>query len=89
MQQWNQDLAVYAQEYADGCTFELSDAGDRTDLVAGVSWVGEGLYGTSDSQYEEVAEDAVKAWYSESADYDYDKNSCTSGKNCGQYTQVI
>ena len=31
----------------------------------------------------------VDSWGSEKADYSYAKNSCTAGKMCGHYTQVI
>jgi pathogenesis-related protein 1 len=31
----------------------------------------------------------VDSWGSEKADYDYGKNSCTAGKMCGHYTQVV
>lgn len=31
----------------------------------------------------------VDDWGSERADYDYKNNSCTKGKMCGHYTQVI
>ena len=58
------------------------------DLVDGVSWVGENLYITSAGQYEGVARDAIQAWYNEKSDYDYDSNTCMSGRVCGHYTQV-
>lgn len=31
----------------------------------------------------------VDGWGSEKADYDYASNSCTSGKMCGHYTQMV
>ncbi|MDO8263646.1 MAG: CAP domain-containing protein [Gallionella sp.] len=31
----------------------------------------------------------VDSWGSEKADYDYANNSCTPGKMCGHYTQVV
>lgn len=31
----------------------------------------------------------VDSWGSEKADYNYAKNSCTAGKMCGHYTQVV
>ncbi|RHN71758.1 hypothetical protein MtrunA17_Chr2g0280301 [Medicago truncatula] len=33
--------------------------------------------------------DAVKLWVNEKADYDYNSNTCASGKVCGHYTQVV
>jgi len=81
-------LAAFAQEHAEGCTFAFSDAAGRANLITGISWIGEGLYITSASQYEVVVEDAIQAWYNELSDYDYENNNCTPGKACGQYTQV-
>lgn len=81
-------MADYAQGYAEECTFALSDAADRVGLVTDVSWVGEGLYATSTSHNEKVAEDAILAWYTELGDYDYENNTCAPGKSCGQYRQV-
>ena len=81
-------MAAFAQQHAEECTFALSSAADRANLVTGISWVGEGLYATSVSLYDGVAEDAVLAWYNELADYDYENNICESGRTCGQYRQV-
>jgi uncharacterized protein YkwD len=33
--------------------------------------------------------DVVKNWAAEAKDYDYAHNTCTSGKECGHYTQVV
>ena len=88
MQQWDYDLAEFAQTYADECVFEHSSSADRMNLVDGVSWVGENLYITSAGQYEGVTRDAIQAWYNEKEDYDYESGSCASGRVCGHYTQV-
>jgi len=34
-------------------------------------------------------EKVVDSWGSEKADYDYANNSCTPGKMCGHYTQMV
>lgn len=34
-------------------------------------------------------EKAVDSWGSEKPDYNYQKNSCTPGKMCGHYTQMV
>lgn len=34
-------------------------------------------------------ENVVDNWVSEKTNYDYDDNSCTEGKMCGHYTQVV
>ena len=86
LQQWDQDLAAFAQAYAENCTFEHSPSASRMDLVDDVSWVGENLYITSAGLYEGVARDAIQSWYNEKSDYDYDSNTCMAV--CGHYTQV-
>ena len=36
-----------------------------------------------------TAPEVAKAWADEWADYDYARDSCTPGKQCGHYTQMI
>ena len=36
-----------------------------------------------------LPEQVVDSWGSEKADYNYAKNSCTPGKMCGHYTQMV
>ena len=88
LQQWDQDLAEFAQQYADGCRFAHSSSADRMGLVDGFSWIGENLYVTSALNPESVVDAAIQAWYNEISDYDYDSNTCAPGKVCGHYTQV-
>ena len=33
--------------------------------------------------------DAVAAWAGEASDYDYSRNTCAAGKECGHYTQIV
>ena len=87
LQQWDQNLAAFAQAYANSCIFEHSSSGSRIGLVDGVSWIGESLYIASAGLHG-VARDAIQAWYNEKSDYDYDNNTCTPGRVCGHYTQV-
>ena len=70
---WDSDVADVAQEWADRCVFEHSSNG-----------FGENLYIGSGTP---SADDAVIAWASEVADYDYDSNSCSGV--CGHYTQIV
>ena len=89
IQQWDQDLAEFAQQYADGCRFAHSSSADRMGLVDGFSWIGENLYVTSALEPDEVVDAAIQAWHDEIYDYDYESNSCESGRVCGHYTQVM
>ncbi len=70
---WGDDLAAVAQTVADTCVFEHSGNDFGENLYAGT--------GTPTIQ------DAVDAWASEVADYDYDSNGCSGV--CGHYTQIV
>ena len=84
--QWSDDLAAYAQEWADvlktqkGCEIEHRP---RTGHYAqkygeNLSWTG----GITQS-----GSQAVSAWASEKSNYNYVTNSCSGV--CGHYTQII
>ncbi|KAJ4971976.1 hypothetical protein NE237_005075 [Protea cynaroides] len=76
---WNNTVAVYAQNYAN------QRAGD-CKLVHSHGRYGENLaWSTGDMS----ATDAVNMWVAEKVYYDYNSNSCTGGKQCGHYTQVV
>ncbi|BFZ19718.1 hypothetical protein BsWGS_22757 [Bradybaena similaris] len=80
---WDPQLEHFAQSYAAQCKFEHNS--DRQN-VAGFQYVGENLYaGTGDFDPKAV----VQQWYSEINDYDYSSNTCTPGRGCGHYTQVV
>lgn len=72
---WSSTVAGVAQSWADGCKFQHSGGP-----------YGENIYATTGSaQPAEV----VAAWVEEDANYDYATNTCSSGKVCGHYTQVV
>lgn len=56
---------------------------------------GENLYWTSqtggDIKNELIVtpENVVSFWTEEKTDFNYDKNSCAAGKQCGHYTQIV
>ena len=76
---WSSDAASVAQAWADRCNYAHN--------------AGRGVRG------ENIAADAppgaltpqsvVSAWASEVADYNYATNTCTAGKDCGHYTQIV
>jgi uncharacterized protein YkwD len=72
---WSSDLAAVAQSWANRCQFEHSH-----------NQYGENLYANGGNA---TPADVVKDWVSEKADYDYATNSCSSGAQCGHYTQVV
>ncbi len=87
---WDADLAAIAQAWAESCVDNQSPAGlidhndGRSDNYPG--YVGENIYGSTGTAN---PVNAVNAWASEGADYDYDTNTCAPGAVCGHYTQVV
>ncbi|KAF4382015.1 hypothetical protein G4B88_006647 [Cannabis sativa] len=76
---WDNTLASYALRYAN------EHIGDCRLVHSGGRY-GENLAGSSGDL---SGTDAVRLWVAEKADYNYNSNSCRSGKVCGHYTQVV
>ena len=77
---WNEEVAEFARSYAKqrsvDCLLEHSQNQQYGENLAM-------------STGEMSPAEAVKMWVDEKADYDYGSNSCTEGKMCGHYTQVV
>ena len=83
MQEWNNELARVAQNYAEQCIFAHNS--DRVSQQSTFSSVGENLFASSGAaDYSGF----VQGWYNEETDYNYNSNECTPGAVCGHYTQV-
>ena len=86
--EWNRELAVYAQEWADqlvknGCRMEHRKA----PMIQNES-VGENLYwGSSSEVYHPI--DASLSWYNEKKLYKYGKFGKGNWQATGHYTQMI
>ena len=72
-------IAAYAQNYAN------QRKGDCRLIHSGGRY-GENLAGSTGDL---SGTDAVRLWVNEKADYNYNSNSCASGKVCGHLTQVV
>ncbi|KAK1621298.1 hypothetical protein QYE76_026815 [Lolium multiflorum] len=76
---WDDTVAAWAQDYGEthrsDCQLEHSPAGRPYD---------ENLYGGAAGGASWSAADAVKAWVSEKAGYNYDSNTCSIDA-CGHY----
>jgi len=83
---WNQKLADYAKWHADQCVWQHSDSTYRSSQFGG-AWIGENLAANTGYQTDPFA--VVDRWVAEAADYTYATDSCTAGKQCGHYTQVV
>ncbi len=87
---WDAELAAIAQAWAETCMDNEGPAGlidhnpGRSNDYPG--YVGENVYASSGTA---TAGGAVRSWASEKSDYDYGSNTCTSGKVCGHYTQIV
>jgi len=95
---WSDKLAKYSQEWADHL-----GRGNSCQMYhrSGRPLYGENLYISSavvwsDGKKEVARErnqvnirNVVKVWTDEERWYNYEKNSCQPGKQCGHYTQVV
>jgi pathogenesis-related protein 1 len=87
---YSSELAKSAQAWADhlqktnGCTMRHSDSDGKTgeNLFWGSAW-SNGKFRDISSRY------VVDNWSDEKPDYDYARNTCTAGRMCGHYTQVV
>ncbi|PTQ32518.1 hypothetical protein MARPO_0097s0005 [Marchantia polymorpha] len=81
---WDITLESYATDWA----ATRAAAGDDCALIHSGGPYGENIYWSSGPS---TPADAVQAWVSEEAYYDYATNSCSApeGESCGHYTQVV
>ncbi len=78
---WNKELQKISQDWANklASTCEIYHHSGQTSF-------GENLYYYSEST---TIKKVVKDWASERDFYDYQKNSCQTGQQCGHYKQVV
>lgn len=77
---WSDELEASAQAWAD-------QLGQDCQLVHSGGEFGENIWiGTTNAF---TPTDVVDAWGGEIDDYNYEDNSCTEGKDCGHYTQIV
>jgi pathogenesis-related protein 1 len=84
---WDPALAAIATAWVTRCVDVEAPLGlvdHNKDRSAGGSYVGENIFGASDSA---TGATAVSAWAAESANYNYTSNQCTGV--CGHYTQLV
>ena len=76
---WSSGAAAVAQAWADRCAYQHNPGrGDRGENIAASAPPGH--WGIAD---------VVGAWAGEAQDYDYGRNACAPGKQCGHYTQIV
>lgn len=79
---WSNDLAKYAQQWAD----ELASKGCEMKHRPPDKY-GENIYWSSGMSNQ--SDNVVDSWASEIEFYNEKKNSCHTGEVCGHYTQVV
>ena len=86
---WSTEIAKTSSSWADtlgteGCTMRHASHIDRKGY-------GENLYmaWSSDRRFKLKSSDVMQGWLDEAVDYTYDSNSCTPGRMCGHYTQIV
>ncbi|GAV89278.1 CAP domain-containing protein, partial [Cephalotus follicularis] len=77
---WDTKLARYAQWYTDQRRFDCQ-------LVHSNGPYGENIFWGSGNGW--TPTQAVAAWVGERKWFDYLSNSCSSGEECGHYTQIV
>lgn len=83
---WNCALADFAQKWANKDTFEHSAEKDRQNIIAG-SLAGENL--SNDSETNQIMQKMIQGWIDEKQFLNADKKTCTAGKVCEHYTQMV
>ena len=83
-QDWNDELATIAQNYADRCIFRHNDDRNNQQVQLKFSNVGENLAISSSPLSNYTA--LVESWHKERREYNYDANNCSG--ICGHYRQV-
>jgi len=77
---WSDDLAQIAQIWAEKLASSCQTYHRNVEVP-----FGENLLKTTSTSVSEV----IKTWASEKEFYNYKKNKCQSGKECGNYTQIV
>jgi hypothetical protein len=75
---WSAAAAGKAQAWADQCQYahnpNLGNFGENIAAATPNTWTTAGV---------------VQFWASEASSYDYGRNTCAPGKECGHYTQIV
>jgi len=83
---WSDEMAAKAQALADTCIWEHGMLTDCSDNPLGQNMF---ISGGSDGFPDLDMPDVVNSWNSERNNYDFTSSSCSSGKVCGHWSQVV
>ena len=96
--QWSGRMSAYAQAWAEqlartnNCKMQHRSHADAAELPVGENlyWASAVMWSDGHNEVQAVTPAAVaQAWADERADYQYASDTCTSGKQCGHYTQMV
>ncbi|XP_072024310.1 peptidase inhibitor 15-like isoform X2 [Amphiura filiformis] len=82
---WDEDLATMAVEYSEKCIWGHGTVPN----ISPYSSIGQNLWIRGGTTQQPGPGPGVTAWHNEVDDYNYDSNSCKTGKQCGHYTQIV
>lgn len=94
---WSSTLAHYAQSWANYLVQTECQMLHRVEAGNNPLGVGENLFWSSANMWTDGTRDRAKIsaaevvsdWASEVQYYDYNSNTCATGKQCGHYTQIV
>jgi len=97
---WSKSLANYAQKWVNhlaktencGMIHRPNQSGGQFQQVHGENlfWASAVEFGNGMKKLQPLtAKDIVKAWAEEENFYDYQKNTCKAGEDCGHFTQMV
>lgn len=86
---WSNKLAVSAQGWSDKLKTESCEMRHDLDSPYGENIYWESLIGGGVDVMVSTDKDPVVWWANEEKFYNYDKNTCRRGEQCGHYTQIV
>ena len=88
VQEYNENLARMAQEWADRCVMKHRPHGSYNPQTYGFQEeLGESIWAWS-AMGSTIPDKPIMDWFNEKTDYNFDSNTCTPGKPCGHYIAV-
>jgi len=76
---WSKQLEATARKYASTCPGAPSEEAEEGAIGENLAWAWPSL----------TVEGVMKEWGGEGSNYDYSTDSCTDGKDCSHYKQMI
>jgi uncharacterized protein YkwD len=85
--EWDAEIEKVAQAWSNKCVFQHSNYNSRSN-VSVFSRLGESVYANYGSFLSDPSK-FVASWHNEVSNYNYENRTCSPGRMCGHYTQVV